>query len=83
MLSDLISLLAKLYSSLIFIQALSTFFPSLQEHPLMQKSHQITQPFLDQIRKRVPGQRDGFDFSPIIAIILIMIAAKFLAYLFS
>lgn len=74
---------AKLYSLLIFIQTISTYFPSLSEQPLLKKSWNFTRPVLNLIKKQLPAQAGGFDFSPAIAIVLVMIVGKFLAYLFA
>lgn len=73
---------AKLYCLIIFIQVLGSYFSSIADHPVVKKSHDFTDPLLDFIRKRIPGQAMGMDFSPMIAIVSIMVIAKFLAYLF-
>ena len=73
---------AKLYCLLIAIQSLSSFFPAFAAHPMVRRSRDFTKPLLDAIRKILPTEQGGFDFSPIIGIIAVMSSAKFLAYLF-
>jgi len=82
MIGSLILTAAKLYVALIIIQSIASFFPGLSNYPILRKSEDYTRPLLDFIRKKLPLPETGLDFAPLIAIIGIMMSARFLAFLF-
>jgi len=46
-------------------------------NPIVRFIHNVTEPVLYQIRKRLPMMYGGIDFSPIIVILLIIFLQKF------
>jgi YggT family protein len=61
-----------LYMWVIIIRALVSWVNPDPWNPIVQFLQRATDPFLYQIRKRLGMGSMGFDFSPIIAILLIM-----------
>ncbi len=61
-----------LYMWVIIIRALVSWVNPDPWNPIVQFLQRATDPLLYQIRKRLGMGRMGFDFSPIIAILLIM-----------
>jgi YggT family protein len=72
MLAELISQVLNLYFYLIIIVALASWFTRGGQHPVIAVLQKITDPILSRIRQLIPAIA-GFDFSPVIAIILIKV----------
>ncbi len=75
-LADLINLISQLLILLIFIYALISRFVS-PYHPIREAIGRIVDPLLDPIRRVIPTA-GGFDFSPLILMVLIEIIARIL-----
>lgn len=75
-LADLINLLSQLLILLIFIYALISWFVS-PYHPIREAIGRVIDPLLDPIRRVIPTV-GGFDFSPLILMILIEVIARIL-----
>ncbi len=75
-LADLINLVSQLLILLIFIYALLSWFMS-PYHPVRQAIGRIVDPMLDPIRRLIPPA-GGFDFSPLILMVIIIILARIL-----
>ncbi|MBC8313280.1 MAG: YggT family protein [Candidatus Cloacimonetes bacterium] len=74
---QLLSSLLSIYSWLIIIRALISWFSPNHNTPIVQLLIKITEPVLEPIRKILPQK--NVDFSPIIVIIIIQIIRKFLS----
>ena len=61
-----------LYMWVIIIRALISWVNPDPWNPIVQFLERVTEPVLSQIRRRLPIGGMGFDFSPIIAILIIM-----------
>lgn len=61
-----------LYMWVIIIRALISWVNPDPWNPIVQFLERVTEPVLYQIRRRLPIGGMGFDFSPIIAILIIM-----------
>jgi YggT family protein len=61
-----------LYMWVIIIRALISWVNPDPWNPIVQFLDRVTEPVLSQIRRRLPIGGMGFDFSPIIAILIIM-----------
>lgn len=75
-LADLINLVSQLLILLIFIYALISWFVS-PYHPIREAIGRIVDPLLNPIRRMIPTA-GGFDFSPLILMVLIEILARIL-----
>ncbi|MBC8526967.1 MAG: YggT family protein [Candidatus Cloacimonetes bacterium] len=73
---QLINSLLAIYSWLIIIRAIISWFSPNYSSPLVQLLIKVTEPVLAPIRKIIPMR--GIDFSPIIVIIIIQILRKIL-----
>ena len=62
----------EIYMWVIIIRALISWVNPDPYNPIVQFLQRVTDPVLYQIRKRLGMESMGFDFSPIIAILLIM-----------
>ncbi len=60
----------QLYSMLIFIRILMSWFPIDPNNPVIETLCQITDPYLNIFRSIVPPL-GGLDFSPIIALVVL------------
>ena len=61
-----------LYMWVIIISALISWVNPDPYNPIVQVLTRLTEPVLRPIRKRVPPHRVGIDFSPLIAILIII-----------
>lgn len=68
-LSEILSKFVYIYTYAIIINALSSWFPQMQTHPLTHVVYLIVDPVLMRIRRFIPLIA-GIDISPIIAILL-------------
>ncbi len=75
-LANVINLISQLLILLIFIYALISWFVS-PYHPIREAIGRIIDPLLDPIRRVVPTA-GGFDFSPLILMVLVEIIARIL-----
>ncbi|HOK41810.1 MAG TPA: YggT family protein [bacterium] len=76
---DLINLILKLidiYSFLLFIRVLLSWFPIDPYNPLYQFLYNITEPILKPLRTIIRFGAVGIDFSPIIAMLIIQYILK-------
>ena len=67
----------EIYMWVIIIRALISFVNPDPYNPIVQFLQRVTDPVLYQIRKRLGMGNMGIDFSPIIAILLIVLLQKF------
>ena len=79
---QLIQLILEVLLWLIIADAVLSYFPSMSRHPLVLTLRRITAPILAPFRKIFPPRRFGdayIDFSPLIALLLIMVLQMMLA----
>lgn len=72
-----ISLLVQLFSLLVLARVLLSWVQVDPYHPAVQFIYQVTEPFLKPVRDVLPPAA-GFDFSPIVVLILAQILASIL-----
>ena len=65
----------QLYSLLIFIRVLMSWFSVDPHNPAVETLCQLTDPYLDIFRKIIPSM-GGMDFSPIIALFVLQFIGK-------
>ena len=74
----IISLLLNMFSFLILARVLMSWVPNLDPyHPVVQFIMQATEPFLKPVREALPPA-GGFDFSPIVVMLLAQMLARIL-----
>ena len=77
--AQLINAIAMFFYLAIFARVILSWFPMGQQHnhPLVQFIHAITEPLLAPIRRMVP--RTGmFDFTPMIALVVVIVIQRIL-----
>ena len=80
--SDLLSILLRIYAYLIIIRAFSTWFPQFRNHEIVQTLYKITDPIMKPASKYIPPI-GMIDISPMAAIFtLMLIRAQLLPFLF-
>ncbi|MFH5810958.1 YggT family protein [Companilactobacillus sp. FL22-1] len=72
----IVSLAFQVYEMIILIYCLMSFIPSLYNSGFGRFISAMVDPFLNLIRRVIPTTLGLFDFSPIIAIILIQLLQK-------
>jgi YggT family protein len=75
--ADLIELVIVLCIGLIFVRALMSFISVERTNPVVPLLFQLTEPLLRPVRKRLPTF-GGFDFSPALVILALMLALALL-----
>ncbi len=68
---DLVDSFLSVFLYAIFIQAILSWVPQMQGHPIASVLSSLTYPILNPIRRLIPPT-SGFDFTPMVAIIAIM-----------
>ncbi|MFH1514733.1 MAG: YggT family protein [bacterium] len=72
---EVIYYIIQLYSLLIFIRVLMSWFPVDPRNPAVETLFQLTDPYLNIFRKILPPA-GGMDFSPIIALFVLQAIGK-------
>jgi len=75
-LAHVVSILFTVMYWLILIRALVSWVNPDPDNPLVQFLHRVTEPVLDPIRHLIPPWRIGIDFSPFIAVLLLLLLEK-------
>lgn len=76
-----ISNIIQIYSIILVIYALLSWFPGAQESALGQMVHRLVEPFLS-LFKKLPLQFAGLDFTVLVAILLLNFLERLVAQLF-
>ncbi|NJL59761.1 MAG: YggT family protein [Desulfobacteraceae bacterium] len=75
--AQVINYILMFYMWVIVIRAVLSWVSPDPYNPIVRLIHNITEPVLYQIRKRVPIQTGGIDFSPILIILVIVFLQTF------
>ncbi len=67
-----------LYIWLIIIRAITSWFAQARYHPAIIALQQLTEPLLNKIRRTIPVTKSGFDFSPIVALLVLFCLQVFI-----
>lgn len=67
--AQVVSILLDLYLWVVIIRALVSWVNADPYHPIVRFLHALTDPLLDRIRRALPLDAGGIDFSPIIVIV--------------
>ena len=73
--AQLLDIILKLATWLVIFRALISWVNPDPFNPIVQFLHRVTEPILEPIRRFVPAR--GVDFSPLIAVILIVFVRSF------
>jgi YggT family protein len=76
--TELISLLFRVYSILILVRVLLTWVSVSSYHPAIRILHQVTDPVILPLRRLIPPIGGTVDVSPIAALILLEIVRQIL-----
>lgn len=77
-LAKVINFVLYAYMWIIIARAVLSWVSPDPYNPIVRFIHNVTEPLLYQIRKRLPVSYSGIDFSPIIVIVIIMFLQSFL-----
>ncbi|WP_119344527.1 YggT family protein [Facilibium subflavum] len=78
----LILTMVTLYIWLIVIRAIASWFVQGMYNPIIAALFQLTEPLLSKARRIIPVTKSGFDFSPIIVIIVLICIQIFITSIF-
>lgn len=67
-----------LYTWILIISALLSWVQPDPFNPIVRFLHQVTEPLLERIRRRLPWIAGGIDFSPLVAILILVFLQEFL-----
>jgi YggT family protein len=74
----ILDIVLTVYYWLIIIRALISWVNPDPFNPIVQALHALTEPVLEQIRRKIPVFKFGIDVSPFIAVLLIIFLQSFL-----
>lgn len=77
-LAKILELVLKLYLWVILARAILSWFRPSPYHPVVRFLYRITDPLFDRIRRFLPLQFGGLDFSPILVFLAILFLQEFL-----
>ena len=77
-LAQVLNVILTLYYWLILIRALISWVNPDPWNPVVQFLHRATEPILEPIRRTIPMVHFGFDFSPLIAFVIVIFLKSFL-----
>ena len=77
--SDLLSILLRIYAYLIIIRAFSTWFPQFRNHEIVQTLYKITDPVMKPASKYIPPI-GMIDISAMIVVIVLLTLSNALKY---
>ncbi len=75
--AQVINYILSFYMWIIVIRAMLSWVSPDPYNPIVRLIHNITEPVLYQIRKRLPLQTGGIDFSPIAVVVIIVFLQSF------
>ena len=70
-LARLIYTLLVFYEAILIVRIILTWIKQDRYHPVFQYVYKVTDPVLEPVRRLIPIQGFGFDFSPIIVFLII------------
>jgi YggT family protein len=78
MLIAIVKTLFSVYTLMLLIKVLSSWFPQYRNHPFLRFVSQFTDPYLNFFRKFIPPLGGTIDLSPLVAFIALQIVETFL-----
>jgi YggT family protein len=74
----MLSLLFNAYSLVVLLAVIASWLKLAPEHPLVRVTSALTEPLLTPIRRVIPSM-GGLDFSPMVLLFALRLAARFVA----
>lgn len=68
-----------LYIWLIILRAITSWFTQGTYNPVITALYQLTEPLLQKVRKILPPTKSGFDFSPIVIVVIFICIQIFIS----
>ena len=78
MLVYLIHLIFLIFTMMLFVRIVGSWFPAVAGHPFMHLVSRFTDPYLNLFRKLIPPIGGTFDLSPLLGFFTLQIAEQFL-----
>jgi YggT family protein len=75
---DVIDLVFRLYELILVVRVILSWVQYHSSHPLVIFIHSVTEPLLAPIRKILPTDKIGIDFSPLILLFLLELLKNYL-----
>jgi YggT family protein len=75
---DVIDLAFRLYELILVVRVILSWIQFQSRHPLVMFVHSVTEPLLAPIRKLLPTDKIGIDFSPLILLFLLELLKNYL-----
>ncbi|MBI2742384.1 MAG: YggT family protein [Chlamydiales bacterium] len=82
MLAYLIHILFFVYTALIFVRVVGSWFPAFAGHPIMLFIKKLTDPYLNAFRRIIPPIGGALDLSPLLGFFVLQIAEQFILRFF-
>ncbi len=82
MIAYLIHLFFLVFTMMIFVRIVGSWFPSVAAHPLMGYVSRFTDPYLNFFRKLIPPIGGTFDLSPLLGFFTLQIAEQLIIKIF-
>ncbi|MBD3421420.1 MAG: YggT family protein [Chitinivibrionales bacterium] len=75
-----IAYVIRLYEIVLLIKVVSSWIQADPHHPFMRWINQLTDPVLEPVRKILPANRMGLDFSPLIVFLILELLLRMFAF---
>jgi YggT family protein len=75
---DVIDLAFRLYELILVVRVILSWVQFQSRHPFVMFIHSVTEPLLAPIRKILPTDKIGIDFSPLILLFLLELLKNYL-----
>ncbi len=75
---DVIDLAFRLYELILVVRVILSWVQFQSRHPIVTFVYSVTEPLLAPIRKLLPTDRIGIDFSPLILLFLLELLKKYI-----
>ncbi|NLG19535.1 MAG: YggT family protein [Fibrobacter sp.] len=75
---SLILLVFRIYEIIVLARVILSWVHPDPSHPVVEWIHRLTEPLLDPIRRLLPSEKIGLDFSPLILLLLLELLERFL-----
>jgi len=80
---SLITAIFRIYEIIIVIRVVFSWINVDENQPVAQWVHRLTEPLLEPLRRLLPTERIGIDFSPLLLLLALEFAERMIAGLFN
>ena len=78
----LVAAIFRIYETIIVIRVLLSWINVDEYHPVVRWIHRLTEPLLEPLRRLLPAERIGMDFSPLLLLLILEFAERMIARMF-